>query len=99
LFAKARRDFSSGCIRVERPVELAEYLLRNDPAWPPERIRSMLSGKEVATQTIRLAEPVNIHILYWTVRVGKDGRIQFSPDIYERDAALDVAMREPPPGA
>jgi murein L,D-transpeptidase YcbB/YkuD len=98
LFAKARRDFSSGCIRVEKPVELAEYLLRNHPDWTPEKIRSTLSGSDVTAQTVKLAEPMNIHILYWTVWVGKDDRIHFGPDIYDRDAALDAAMQQPPPG-
>lgn len=99
LFAKARRDFSSGCIRIEKPVELAEYLLRNHPDWPSEKIRSTLSGSDFTTQTVKLPEPVNIHILYWTVWVGKDDRIHFGPDIYDRDTALDAAMQEPPPGA
>jgi murein L,D-transpeptidase YcbB/YkuD len=99
LFAKARRDFSSGCIRIEKPVELAEYLLRNHPDWPVEKIRLALTGDESIEKTIKLPEPVNIHILYWTVWVGKDDLIHFSPDIYDRDKALDEAMQEPPPGA
>jgi murein L,D-transpeptidase YcbB/YkuD len=99
LFAKARRDFSSGCIRIEKPAELAEYLLRNHPDWSPEKIRSALTGEENIEKTIELPEPVNIHILYWTVCVGKDDSIHFSPDIYDRDKALDDAMQEPPPGA
>ena len=98
LFVKARRDFSSGCIRIEKPVELAEYLLRDHPDWPPEKIRSTLTGSDVNVQTIKLPEPVNIHILYWTVWVEKDNRIFFSPDIYDRDNALDSAMQAPPPG-
>ena len=99
LFAKARRDFSSGCIRIEKPVELVEYLLRNHPDWPPEKIRLALMGDEIVEKTVKLPEPVNIHILYWTVWVGKDDLIHFGPDIYARDKALDEAMREPPPGA
>ena len=98
LFTKARRDFSSGCIRIEKPVEMAEYLLRNHPDWTPEKIRSTLSASDFTPQTVKLAEAVNIHILYWTVWVGKDDRIHFGPDIYDRDSALDTAMREPPPG-
>lgn len=97
LFGKARRDFSSGCIRVEKPVELVEYLLRNHPDWPPAKIRSTLTGMDFTTQTIKLSEPMNIHILYWTVWSGKDDRIYFSPDIYDRDTALDTAMQSPPP--
>ena len=99
LFARARRDFSSGCIRIEKPLELAEYLLRNHPDWPLEKIRSVLSGADFSTQTVKLFEPVNIHILYWTVWVGNDGHIHFGPDIYDRDTALDAALQEPPPGA
>jgi murein L,D-transpeptidase YcbB/YkuD len=99
LFAKARRDFSSGCIRIEKPVELAEFLLRNHPDWPPEKIRLALTGDEFVEKTVKLHEPVNIHILYWTVWVGKDDLIHFGPDIYDRDKALDEAMREPPPGS
>jgi murein L,D-transpeptidase YcbB/YkuD len=99
LFAKARRDFSSGCIRIEKPVELAEYLLRNHPDWPPEKIRLALSGDSSVEKTIKLPEPVDIHILYWTVWIGKDDLIYFNPDIYDRDKALDEAMQAPPPGA
>jgi murein L,D-transpeptidase YcbB/YkuD len=97
LFAKARRDFSSGCIRIEKPVELAEYLLKNHPDWPPEKIRSALSGSDVSVQTVKLPEAVDIHILYWTVWLGKDDLIHFGVDIYDRDTALDAAMQESPP--
>jgi murein L,D-transpeptidase YcbB/YkuD len=98
LFGKARRDFSSGCIRIEKPIELAEFLLKNDPEWTPEKIRSTITGSDVNVQTKMLPKPVNVHILYWTVWVGKDNRIFFSPDIYDRDKALDSAMQAPPPG-
>jgi murein L,D-transpeptidase YcbB/YkuD len=98
LFAKARRDFSSGCIRIEKPVELAEYLLRSHPDWPAEKIRSTLTGSVFSAQIVKLFEPLNIHILYWTVWVGEEDRIYFGPDIYDRDTALDAAMQKPPPG-
>jgi len=98
LFGKSRRDFSSGCIRMEKPVEFAEYLLRNHPAWPPEKIRSSLSGSEPVEQTVQIPEPINIHILYWTVWLGHDGLINFSPDIYGRDGALGAALQKPRPG-
>ena len=99
LFAKARRDHSSGCIRVEKPVELAEYHLKNHPEWTPEKIRATLSGSDFTVQTVELSKLVNIHILYWTVWVGKDDRIYFALDIYDRDKALDAAMQKPSPGA
>jgi len=99
LFGKARRDFSSGCIRVEKPVELAEYLLRNHPDWPPEKIRSALIAGDFTAQTVKLTEPVNVHILYWTVWVGEDDRLQFGIDIYNRDAALEAALQESAPSS
>ena len=98
LFTRARRDFSSGCIRVEKPVDLAEYLLKNNPDWPPEKIRSTIVGSDFTAQTIKLPEPINIHILYWTAWVGNDNAVHFSPDVYDRDKALDIALQEPPPG-
>jgi murein L,D-transpeptidase YcbB/YkuD len=64
LFAKVRRDFSSGCIRVEKPIDLAEYLLRGHPDWPPEKIRAILTGSDFGVRTVALSKPVNIHILY-----------------------------------
>jgi murein L,D-transpeptidase YcbB/YkuD len=97
LFAKARRDFSSGCIRIEKPIEMAEYLLRNHPDWPPEKIRSTLTGSDFSTRTVELEKPVNIHILYWTARVDDEGHIHFQPDIYNRDTVLDAALQLPPP--
>jgi murein L,D-transpeptidase YcbB/YkuD len=99
LFAKARRDFSSGCIRIEKPLELAEYLLKDHPGWPSQKIRAALTGDERVEKTIKLGEPVDIHILYWTVWIGKDDLIHFGPDIYDRDKTLDEALQEPPPGA
>jgi len=95
LFAKAERGFSSGCIRIEKPVELAEYVLRSDPQWTKERILAAI-GKGVE-QTVRLKTTIPVHLLYWTAWVDEDGAVQFRSDIYERDKLLDEALREKPP--
>jgi murein L,D-transpeptidase YcbB/YkuD len=97
LFGRSRRDFSSGCIRIEKPVDLAVYLLRNHPDWPPEKIRAALTGIEINEQTIQLPEPIDVHILYWTAWVTENGRLHFAPDIYHRDKGIDAAMQAPPP--
>jgi murein L,D-transpeptidase YcbB/YkuD len=76
---------------------MAEYLLRNHPDWPPEKIRSTLTGSDFSTRTVELEKPVNIHILYWTARVDDEGHIHFQPDIYNRDTVLDAALQLPPP--
>jgi murein L,D-transpeptidase YcbB/YkuD len=95
LFERSERDFSSGCIRVEKPVELAEFLLRGSD-WTRERIlAAMARGVE---QTVRLPEPVPVHLVYWTAFAGADGVVQFRADVYGRDAPLvDALDREPRP--
>ncbi|MEJ2165451.1 MAG: L,D-transpeptidase family protein [Desulfobacterales bacterium] len=98
LFDKTRRDFSHGCIRIEKPLELAEYLLRNHPDWPPEKIRSTLTGSVTSEQTVKLPEPLDVHVLYWTAWLGDDDQVYFSADIYGRDKILEAALNEPPPG-
>ena len=95
LFARSERTFSSGCIRVEKPMELAEYLLRGDPNWTAEKFR--LAINKGIEQTIRLPEPMPIHLLYSTSWVNPDGVINFRRDIYGRDKLLADALREEPP--
>jgi murein L,D-transpeptidase YcbB/YkuD len=92
LFSRAVRDFSSGCIRVERPLELASYVLRDNPVWTKEKIAEALASGE--TKSIPLRERLNVHLLYWTAWLGDDGRAQFRQDIYLRDAALVRALGE-----
>lgn len=96
LFGQVERSFSSGCIRVERPLELAGYLLRDDPAWPPERIAR---AAEASTETVvNLPAPVPVHLQYWTAFVDGEGRLNFRRDLYARDAAVVAALEAPPPG-
>lgn len=97
LFGRSERAFSSGCIRVEKPVELAAYLLRDDPAWNPDRIRREMEG--VAEKTVLLPSEMPIHLLYWTAWVEADGSIHFRKDIYGRDELLRRALEKHPPGA
>jgi murein L,D-transpeptidase YcbB/YkuD len=92
LFAKTERAFSSGCIRLEKPIELAEYLLRNDPRWSRQKILATIARG--AEQVVHLPTTVPVHLLYWTAWVDAQGRINFRKDIYERDKVLDTALRE-----
>jgi murein L,D-transpeptidase YcbB/YkuD len=95
LFAKPERAFSSGCIRVEKPVDLAEWLFVPDPRWTRDRIVSAIDAG--AEKTVWLPSPVRIHILYWTAWVDEHGATQFRRDIYGRDSAVAEALMEPPP--
>jgi murein L,D-transpeptidase YcbB/YkuD len=94
LFSQSRRDFSHGCIRLERPVELAAWLLRGNPEWTINKIWAAIKG----TQTIRatLAQPVPILIIYATAVVSQDGEVHFSDDVYGYDAELEQALASRP---
>ena len=91
LFSKTERAFSSGCIRIEKPIELAEYLLREDPKWTREAILAALEKSR--DKIIRLPKPMPVHLLYMTVFTDKDGNVNFRNDIYGRDAILNKAMK------
>ena len=94
LFAEAQRDFSHGCIRLQRPIDLAVYLLQ-DPRWDRDAV--LLALDDAVDRSIPLPQPIPIHLLYWTAWAGADGTIQFRRDIHGRDAPLLRALRAPPP--
>jgi L,D-transpeptidase YcbB len=94
LFARDRRDFSHGCIRIEQPVALARFVLRDKPEWTEARIRAAMS--EGGPITLRLAEPIPVLIAYGTAMV-REGRVHFYEDIYGQDRRLDAALRQPRP--
>ena len=91
LFSVKERDFSHGCIRVERPIDLAEYLLRGIAEGSRERIQALIETGE--QKAIALPEPVPVHILYWTAWVDNKGLVQFRDDLYRHDRRLDEAIR------
>jgi murein L,D-transpeptidase YcbB/YkuD len=96
LFKQSRRDFSHGCIRVEKPEELAAFLLRDQPKWSLENIHNaMQSGPD--NQQVNLTTPVPVVIVYLTAIVEEDGQIYFYNDIYGRDATLNAALAKGPP--
>ncbi len=90
FFAKSRRDFSHGCIRLEKPADLAAWVLRDNPDWTPDRIREAMNG--TATQQVNLAQPIPVFIVYATVVVPEDGVIHFYDDIYGHDYALEKGL-------
>lgn len=91
LFARTRRDFSHGCIRVEDPETLAAWLLRDDPAWNREAIAKALAGGP--TRSVKLKIPTPILLLYGTATVREDGEVRFFDDIYGIDRVLDQALK------
>ena len=100
LFAKSRRDFSSGCIRVEKPAELAAFLLRNqkdgDQSWTVERAQAAMdSGKD--NRQVNLAPQVPVLLLYETAVAEEDGTVHFFDDIYGHDRRLEAVLAKGPP--
>jgi L,D-transpeptidase YcbB len=99
FFSKSRRDFSHGCIRLERPADLAVWVLRDNPGgWSMDRVRAAMNG--TTTQQVNLAHPIPVLIVYGTVIVTEDGLVHFYDDIYGHDAALEKVLEKgyPYPG-
>ena len=95
LFEKTQRAFSHGCIRIEKPLDLAVFLLRQDPDWNRDALLRELETK--VTRSVLLPEQIPIYLVYRTAWADGDSTIQFRPDIYSWDAPLLVAMRAPLP--
>ncbi|MEO8380777.1 MAG: L,D-transpeptidase family protein [Acidobacteriota bacterium] len=87
FFSRARRDFSHGCVRVEDPAALAEWVLREKPEWTREKIEAAISGKRDDLY-VNLAKPIDVKLIYQTVVAQPNGDIQFFDDIYGHDAKL-----------
>ena len=87
LFAKSRRDFSHGCIRVADPVGLAEWLLSDQPDWDRQAIEEAM-GKGAPTR-VPVSQRTPVWILYITAFVdAPSGNLYFWEDIYGLDEAL-----------
>jgi murein L,D-transpeptidase YcbB/YkuD len=93
LFDHARRDLSHGCIRVEKPQELAEWVLRSQPGWPRERIEAAMRGTE--SVSVKVDRPIQVVTLYSTAMVLPNGEVHFFKDIYGEDAALEEELAAP----
>lgn len=90
LFSRTRRDFSHGCIRLEDPARLAEWLLRDRPGWTRARIEAAMQGPRPTR--VNLREPLMVVLFYDTVHVNSEGVVHFVGDIYGHDRALDQAL-------
>ena len=90
LFDRTDRAFSSGCIRVERPFELARLLLDDEEAWSAEQLQRTVDAER--TRVVVLEDPVPVFLLYWTVDLEEPGRVGFKRDVYRRDPRVLKAL-------
>jgi murein L,D-transpeptidase YcbB/YkuD len=90
VFARARRDFSHGCIRLEDPARLAEWVLRDDPQWTRERIEAAMQGERPIQ--VNLKPKLTVFLFYDTAYVDSKGTAYFTDDYYGHDAQLEKAL-------
>lgn len=96
LFSQTARAFSSGCIRVKDPLELARILLEPNGDWDKAAIEAKI--EEGGLQNVHLKKPVDVLLMYWTTSpmMGQAERVNFHLDIYDRDPAVMEALKQPP---
>lgn len=95
LFDLEQRAFSSGCIRVERPLELVERLLDDPAQWNRAAIDAVIASNQ--TRNVSLHRPVTVLLMYWSVDIHSDGRLGFKRDIYGRDSRILAELAKPQP--
>jgi murein L,D-transpeptidase YcbB/YkuD len=92
FYALKDRAFSSGCIRVEKNMELAEILLNDPERWNQQNIRNVIDT--LKTKKVNLPKPMRISLFYWTVSFDEKGNIIFKKDIYDRDGEVLNGLNE-----
>jgi murein L,D-transpeptidase YcbB/YkuD len=90
LFKRTRRDLSHGCIRVEKPQELALFVLAGKPEWDAEKIAAAMEPGE--SKTVTLKAPIPVVLFYTTATTDSQGHAIFSPDVYARDPMLEKLL-------
>ena len=97
LFSKVKRTLSSGCVRLENPVKMAEFVFGGNSSWDGTTIKAAIdSGK---TQTIPLQNPVKVYIQYMTVFLEDNGKVRFLEDVYGQDKEVLNALKKRNPQA
>ncbi len=91
LFNREARTYSSGCVRLEKPFELARYLLKRETHGRGDFLDKTLSSQ--TPQVIKLEEATPVHLVYWTVWVDQSDALQFRDDVYDRNRKLRLAFR------
>jgi L,D-transpeptidase YcbB len=91
LFQRSKRMYSHGCIRVERPYDLGEWVLRDDPSWSKARLLAEI--KQGKRQVVTLPKPIPVYVIYLTAWFDTRGQIHFRDDIYDYDKSLEKVLK------
>ena len=95
LFQRSLRALSHGCIRIEKPLDLAEYLLSStDPKWT--RAEILRVSERLEEETVQLSNPIAVHVVYFTAWQDETGTVHFRGDIYGHDKRMSRILREEP---
>ena len=89
LFGADRRAFSHGCVRVDQPFRLAEHVLGKDNGWSEQRVRGLVGRGE---QSVKLSQPLPVHLAYFTQSVDDMGTLQAHDDIYGHNRRVKAAL-------
>jgi len=92
LFERDKRAFSHGCIRLEKPIDLAKFLLQDNPEWNSTKIQETLQQPE--SVSIPLKKKVPVHLVYWTAWVNEAGQLNFREDIYKHDDTQEKEIKQ-----
>ena len=91
LFTGFDRLASHGCVRLQKPIDLAKLVMQGDPTWTPEAIDAALADGK--TLRVQLPQPISVFLLYWTAYMGPDGMMNFRDDPYGWDAELIARLK------
>lgn len=91
LFNKNIRNFSSGCVRIEEPMALAEYLLSKDQRWNREKLQEKVKSRK--REVVVLHKPITVHLVYMTAWAEENGTAFFYPDLYQLDGQMLVKLK------
>ncbi|WP_416897726.1 MAG: L,D-transpeptidase family protein [Minwuia sp.] len=94
LFEEAKRTFSSGCVRLERPEDMAKWIASRDPVLRPEQVDEKLSRKD--HKWMGVGERIPVHITYFTVTADGDGGVNFWRDVYDRQPYIASVKQQAP---
>ena len=92
MFEKQKRAFSHGCIRLQKPFEMAKFLLRNDSTWTDEKINKAMN--QATEKWVELKSPAPVFIVYFTSWVDREGLLHFREDIYGHDKRMEKHLFE-----